>query len=97
MIATDMMERCKNAANKYSDMYVIQGSKAFCDKWKNDVENKVYSFAEQFIIITLTNWYIEVKGISPQKQDKIRKAREALSKLQKAFFEITCIEEIEDW
>lgn len=97
MIDTNTMERCKSAANTYSDIYVKQGSEPFCQQWKEDVENEVYSFAEQFIILRLTDWYIEVKLIPAECQAKIAKARQALSELQKAFFEITSIEELEEW
>lgn len=97
MIAVDIMRRCKNAANKYSDLYVKNGSETFCEQWKTDVENEVYSFSEQFIIITLTNWYIEVKRIPINDKRKLERARQALSELQRTFFEITSIEDTDNW
>ena len=87
MIDVKTREKCKKAANTYSDIFVQQGSDIYCDKWKADCESGMYDFAEIYIISWLTEAYVKVKLIPADEKERIKQARAELMSLQKQFFE----------
>lgn len=86
MIDTKTIEKCKQAANTYSDIFVQQGSDIYCEKWKNDCESGMYDFMEIYIISWLTEAYAKVKLIPSEEQERIKQARAELMFTQKQFF-----------